>query len=353
MTVDFFSYELPKDRIATRPTAHSGSRSDAKLLHARRNADGKVVISDKVFRDLPDILKPGDLLVLNDTKVIPSRFFVKNLRTGGDVEVLLLAGGEGSSERRALGKPLRKLQDGDVLEFSKGISAKVLGREDDGRVLVLEFLLCGEKLEKGLSEIGIMPIPPYIRDGRADEEDKEFYQTVFAKHAGSIAAPTAGLHFTKDIFSLLVERGIDISYVTLHVGRASFQPVTGDVNNYQMPVERFSIPRITQERIKKQKEARKRVIAVGTTVTRTLESWAKAGFSETEDFSQTELFIKPGFNFKVVDSLITNFHQPQTTHLLLVSALFGTEEVANLYQHALAGDYRFLSYGDSMYLELS
>ncbi len=357
MTSPYFTYQLPPEKIAQRPAGHAGARSDARLLHALRQSTGEVTVRDRKFSELPDILRDDDVVVLNNTKVLPYRFFGKNLRTGGEIEVLLLVqpqGGELAWE--AVGKPLRKVHSDDVLQLSPHIRATVLGRTEDERRLKLELSVheSDATLQSLLVSEGTMPIPPYIRRGHSDEADKELYQTVYAEIPGSVAAPTAGLHFTETVFAALAERGIRVYFLTLHVGLASFTTLPeGASDTAQVPSEYFVVPEEVSSALRTQLDRGGRVIAVGTTTVRALESWArevKQG-NDCSALTETSLFITPGFQFQVVSAFITNFHQPQTTHLMMVSAYLGVSGIEAAYRHGLAHDYRFLSYGDAMFLE--
>ena len=358
MSYRFLEYELPKERIAQHPAVRSGERSDARLLHVCRHdhvgADD-LVIADRWVRDLPQILRAGDLIVLNDSRVRPSRFFLELPESGAAAEVLLL---DGAADRwEALARPMRKFKEGMVFRLSANIEARVLGRTAEGTRLTLQLRpLAAVPLDTLIEREGAMPLPGYIRNGVAAQEDREFYQTVFAREIGSVAAPTAGLHFTLPLLTELQRRGIDHCFLTLHVGLASFAPVR-DVAAHQMTNERYVISPECIEAIARTKARGGRVVVVGTTATRALESAALADGALFKEphldpvAGSTELMIQPGFTFRVVDLLMTNFHQPFTTHLLLVAAFIGEQEIEQIYQHALAGSYRFLSYGDSMLLE--
>lgn len=353
MSYRFLEYELPKERIAQHPAVRSGERSDAQLLYARRT--DTLQIADLRVRDLPTLLRAGDLIVLNDSRVRPSRFFPQLPETTVSAEVLLLGG---AAERwEALARPMRKFKEGMVFALSANIEARVLGRTSEGTRLLLELrALTSTPLEELIESEGAMPLPGYIRNGVAAQEDRDFYQTVFAREIGSVAAPTAGLHFTVPLLETLQGVGIAHCFLTLHVGLASFAPVR-DVNAHQMANERYVISPQCIEAITQTKARGGRVVVVGTTATRALESAALAhpglfdGSTSGAVAGATELMITPGFTFQVVDLLMTNFHQPFTTHLLLVAAFIGEQEIERIYEHALAGSYRFLSYGDSMLLE--
>ncbi|MFN8388874.1 MAG: tRNA preQ1(34) S-adenosylmethionine ribosyltransferase-isomerase QueA [Bdellovibrionota bacterium] len=350
---DFLNYQLPDDRIAQHPAGSSGERSSSQLLYARRTPQGLSIEDGQFFR-LPSLLRKGDLLVLNDSRVVPCRFFVRHGTS--EIEILLLERRDtkagGAEVWEALARPMRKLRSGDEIKLSERISAAVVGRNESGDRIILELSLRGGAVSLGeaIEYDGSMPIPGYIRNGRAESFDRDLYQTVFARSAGSVAAPTAGLHFTPRLLEELKAGGIDSCTLTLHVGPASFQPVR-DRDNHPMPYERFTVPNETAQRIERARSAGGRVVGVGTTTTRCLESVAHNAFEQDGERTKTKLFIKPGFQFRAIDLLITNFHQPQTSHLLLVAAFIGEKETAAIYEHALRGSYRFLSYGDAMLLE--
>lgn len=337
-----FVYDLPKDRIAQRP-CHPPDH--AKMLVVDR-ASGE--IQDKRFSDLPDLLSNRDRLVFNDTRVIPARLFgALELGGQGTVEVLLV---EKITDSRwvCLGRPLRKIRSKGKVIFSPTLSCEVVPDSPAIDRITVEFFTSeATHISMAIAAHGCMPIPPYIRGGKGDELDEIDYQTIFATHPGSVAAPTASLHFNDELMKRIeVERGCDISRVTLHVGTASFLPILDDDGNLTPPAsERFHVGENVQKEVVATKDGGGRVIAVGTTVVRALESMAQAPHA-----ASTELFITPGFTFRAVDSLITNFHQPGTTHLLLVESLLGKELVRRVYQHALNHDYRFLSYGDGMFI---
>jgi S-adenosylmethionine:tRNA ribosyltransferase-isomerase len=360
----FFNYDLPKERIAQRPVSFGGARDSSKLLHVERFEAGGLKFHSKKFTEVLEILKPGDLLVLNNSKVLPWRFFLKTERSETEFEALLCGRVEVLSENEEIWegyfKPLRKLKAGDRLNICRELETEFLSRSEDetkARIKIKKIDTdCELTIVDLINKNGLPPIPPYIRKGKGDEIDRGLYQTVYASAssddgAGSLAAPTAGLHFTEELLSSLKSKGVLVEFVTLHVGPASFIPVRdGDFVNYKMPEEFYEIPEGTAEQIFKAKAEGRRVVGVGTTTCRALESWAlsKDGIAEMKS---TKLFINPGFDFKVIDALFTNFHQPQTTHLLIVAALIGEEGTADAYQFALANDFRFLSYGDSMLIE--
>jgi S-adenosylmethionine:tRNA ribosyltransferase-isomerase len=356
-----FDYHLPPDRIAQHPAA----RRDASRLLALDRATGAT--SHHVFSDLPQLLREGDLLVVNDTRVIPARLFGTMRRgdAGGsdrEVEVLLLREEPAVAPERiwtALARPARALQAGTVIRFTDpAFEATVIGVGERG-VRHVAFrparLEGGPSLEVWLSRIGHMPLPPYIE--RQDEpEDRERYQTIFARESGSVAAPTAGLHFTDDVLAALGERSVSLASVTLHVGPGTFRPVaTEDPREHILDPEPYRVPPETVAAILAARNRGGRVLAVGTTAVRTLESWAGAGKPEDGAWRETGLFIVPPFEFQVVDGMVTNFHLPRSSLLFLVSALAGPGDrgrarVLDAYAKAIREGYRFYSYGDAMLL---
>lgn len=332
------AYNLPTERIAQRPVHPP---HNAKLLIVSRTEGVQGV---GTFLDLPKLLSEGDLVILNNTKVLPSRLFGTQRSTGALSELLLLEE-TGHSTWRAIGKPLKRLKPGVIVSFQDGISCEVLERVSD-REIVVRFTskTGGEVSGETLRAQSTMPIPPYIRNGEGDEEDRIDYQTEYALIDGSIAAPTAGLHVTKEVLSKFRTRGIDTEFLTLHVGPPSFLPIEEDEKGELLPPgkERLSVDPALVSKIKEKRGAGKRVVAIGTTVVRAVES------SLTDNSEETELFITPGFNFAGTNTIVTNFHQPRTTHLLLVEAFVGREILASAYDFALKNDFRFLSYGDGM-----
>lgn len=334
-----FSYELPADRIAQRPVY---PYDRARLLVYSRT---QATFAEGIFFDIADWLQPGDLLVFNDSRVIPARLFGRRIDTGGNVEILLVRE-ETPGSWSALGKPLKKLKTGTVLSFDSGITGEVRERINTHEIRIAFSVDSGRSFNEALADVGRMPIPPYIRAGQSDAKDTEDYQSVFARFDGSVAAPTASLHFTPAVLERLATRGIHTETVTLHVGPASFLPIfKSDSDELQKPgVEKFQLQDAVWERIQQTKASGGRVIAVGTTMVRALESRGRSMHAETE------LFITPGFPFAVVDGIITNFHQPGTTHLLLVQAFIGVTALTDSYQYALEHGFRFLSYGDGMLL---
>ena len=336
MAAEDFSYHAPEELIAQRP---AGSRGSSRLLHLPAGGE----LRDRQFADLPRLLKPGDLLVVNDTAVIPARLFGAK-KSGGRVEMLLerfLGKDRALAQLRANRSP----RAGQELVFEGGATARVAGRED--AFFVLQFDC---DLDAHLRRHGHVPLPPYIR--RPDRSaDREAYQTVFARHAGAVAAPTAGLHFDDPMLAALSRRGVDIARITLHVGAGTFKPVTDrQIRNGELHRERMQVSEDACRRIKACRHRGGRVCAVGTTVTRALETAAASG--ETRPFyGETSLFIMPGFEFRAVDMLVTNFHLPGSSLLMLVCAFAGRQRVLDAYRHAVAGRYRLFSYGDAMLLE--
>jgi S-adenosylmethionine:tRNA ribosyltransferase-isomerase len=331
--VDLFDYALPADRIAQEPR----ERGTSRLLVLDRDTGAT---AHRTVADLPSLLEPGDLLVRNDARVIPAR--LRGRRQRRDVEIFLLQA-EAGGGWTCLVRPGRRARTGDAIELPGGMRATVADVRPDGkRVVEFDPPLTRERLEA----IGSIPLPPYIRRPD-DERDRAWYQTVFARAEGAVAAPTAGLHFTEEIFAALRGKGVGVADLTLLVGPGTFRPVTArEAADHVMDGERVRIPEETLSRVRETRARGGRVVAVGTTVTRALEAWRVEDRSE---FS-TNLFITPGFEFRVVDALVTNFHLPRSTLLMLVSAFAGRERVLAAYAEALAGDYRFYSYGDAMFV---
>ncbi len=346
MKLSDFDFDLPDHLIATRPAR---PRSAARLLLAEGDR-----LSDLHVRDLTGLLRPGDRLVLNDTRVIPARLAGVRRRLSGQgevearIEVTLL---EPRPEGRwmALAKPLRKLKEGEVIHFSARLSAWA-ERIGDGQ-LEITFNLTGAEFDQALNAAGDMPLPPYIAALRApDAQDRDDYQTVWARHAGAVAAPTASLHFDDALLAALTAKGVAFTHVTLHVGAGTFLPVkVEDVTTHRMHAEWGEVTRRAADEINATKAAGGRVIPVGTTALRLIESAAKSGQVEPWR-GPTDIFIYPGFRFQVTDALMTNFHLPKSTLLMLVSALMGQERVRHIYRHAVAKGYRFFSYGDASLL---
>ncbi len=342
MRVDDFDFQLPPEAIAQEPRP----RGQSRLLHLAAEGPAR----HRAGADLPEILAPGDLLVLNDTRVIPSRLFGRREPGGGEVEVLLVepAPDGDPAEWIALTRPGRKSRPGSRLEFG-GLAAEVIAAREDGS-RVLRF---SEDPRPHLERLGHMPLPPYI--DRADTPaDRERYQTVYSAKDGAVAAPTAGLHFTPEILAALAARGVAATTLTLHVGLGTFKPMKVDqVADHRMDAERYEVPPAAAEAIALARRRGGRVVAVGTTATRTLETVATVGGQISPGSGRTDIFITPGFDFRVVDVLLTNFHLPRSTLLLLVSAFAGRDRILAAYAEALREGYRFYSYGDAMLLERS
>ena len=331
-----FHFDLPVELIAQAPLAE---RSASRLLVLDPAAATR---ADRALRDLPDLLAPGDLLVFNDTRVLPARLHGRKA-SGGAVEIMLERV-TGAHEVIAQLGVSKKPKEGTAIELADGTFARVLGRE--GEFFKLRFE-SDEPLEKLLLRLGRMPLPPYIRRAAADT-DSERYQTVFAREPGAVAAPTAGLHFDAVLLDRLAARGIESGHVTLHVGAGTFQPMRAErIEDHVMHREWLNVGAGLVEKIRRTRERGARVIAVGTTVVRALESATRDG--ELAPFAgETQIFIIPGYRFSSVDGLLTNFHLPESTLLMLVSAFAGREFVLDAYRHAVAQRYRFFSYGDAM-----
>jgi S-adenosylmethionine:tRNA ribosyltransferase-isomerase len=338
LTVDDFDYALPPELVAQRPAA---SRGASRLLHLGPGAR----ISDHAFAELPRLLDAGDVLVFNDTRVIKARL-TGTKDTGGQVEVLIervLGTNEALAQIRAGHAPRPRAR----LRLANAVDAVVLAREDD--LFRLRFAGDASVLEV-LERHGIVPLPPYIAHP-PEAEDEQRYQTVYARVPGAVAAPTAGLHFDAPLLEALRQRGIELAFVTLHVGAGTFQPVrVRNIAEHRMHRERFEIPAATVDAVRSARERGGRVIAVGTTSLRALEASARAG-ELAAGSGDTDLFVTPGFRFRVVERLVTNFHLPKSTLLMLVSAFAGIESIRTAYRHAIARRYRFFSYGDAMLID--
>jgi S-adenosylmethionine:tRNA ribosyltransferase-isomerase len=341
-----FDFHLPEELIATRPAR---PRSAARLLVAEGAA-----IRDRRVTDLVDELRPGDRLVLNNTKVIPARLTGERWRDSGQgrvsarIEVTLLEPTP-AGDWRALAKPLRKVAAGEAIHFSDTLSAEAVGKSETE--LVLRFNLGGDDFDAALAAAGQMPLPPYIAAKRApDAQDLDDYQTVFARHSGAVAAPTASLHFDAPLLEALRARGVQFTEVTLHVGAGTFLPVkVEDVTTHRMHAEWGEVTAAAAEAINATKAAGGRIIPVGTTALRLLESAARDGQLHPWR-GTTDIFIYPGFRFQIADALMTNFHLPKSTLLMLVSALMGRDRMLKVYDHAIRQGYRFFSYGDASLL---
>jgi S-adenosylmethionine:tRNA ribosyltransferase-isomerase len=346
MKLDDFDFDLPEELIATRPAR---PRSSARLLVA----DGPETRDAHVY-DLPKILRPGDRLILNDTRVIPARLTGTRLRQSAQgpvtarIEVTLMEP-QADGTWSALAKPLRKLALGETVVFSDDLSAEVAALDGGLR---LRFNLSGDDFDAALNVAGAMPLPPYIAGKRApDERDREDYQTIWAARAGAVAAPTASLHFDEALVAALGEAGIDFTFVTLHVGAGTFLPVTvDDVTTHRMHAEWGELRERAAEEMNATRAAGGRIIPVGTTALRLIETAAAADGTMRPFEGETDIFIYPGYRWKIADALITNFHLPKSTLMMLVSALMGQERVRGIYAHAIAERYRFFSYGDASLL---
>ncbi|EGT5617716.1 tRNA preQ1(34) S-adenosylmethionine ribosyltransferase-isomerase QueA [Clostridium perfringens] len=341
MKVSDFYFELPEELIAQYPL----EKRDSSRLMVLDKKTGE--IEHRKFHDILEYLNEGDTLVLNNTRVLPARLIGEKEETGGKIEFLLLKRIEGD-KWECLAKPGRKAKVGTVFTFGEG-KLKAIVREigEEGN-RIIEFKYDGI-FEQVLDELGQMPLPPYIHEKL---EDKERYQTVYSKEKGSAAAPTAGLHFTEELLKEIKDKGVNISYLTLHVGLGTFRPVkVDDVNNHVMHSEYYHLDKENAELINKTKEAGKRVIAVGTTSSRTLETIGDENGRVREQSGWTDIFIYPGYKFKIVDNLITNFHLPESTLIMLVSALAGQDNIMNAYNTAVKEKYRFFSFGDSMFIK--
>ena len=341
MNVSDFDYDLPEELIAQDPLA---DRSSSRLLVLdKRSGD----IHHRVFRDILEELKDGDVLVLNNTRVIPARLYGKKAETGAVIEVLLLNRKQDNTWE-VLVRPGKKAREGAVIEFGDGLlKGEIVGILEEGNRLI-RFTYEGI-FEEILDRLGEMPLPPYIRHKL---QDKERYQTVYAKYDGSAAAPTAGLHFTKELLEEIKQKGVQVAEVTLHVGLGTFRPVKADtVEAHHMHTEHYIIDEATARTINAAKKEGRRVISVGTTSLRTLESAAGEDGLLKAGEGDTDIFIYPGYRFKVIDALITNFHLPKSTLVMLVSALAGRDNIMKAYREAIEQRYRFFSFGDAMFIK--
>ncbi|AJE46326.1 tRNA preQ1(34) S-adenosylmethionine ribosyltransferase-isomerase QueA [Celeribacter indicus] len=348
MKLSDFDFDLPEALIATRPAK---PRSSARLLVATPDA-----IHDGTVTDLTRWFRPGDRLVLNDTKVLPARLTGTRGRDTAEgyrearIEVTLLEPQAEAGQWRVLVKPLKKLREGETVRFSDALSAVLVAKEDGEAVVA--FNLAGGDFDRALAEAGSMPLPPYIEAKRkADSQDKVDYQTVWAKTLGAVASPTASLHFDEPLLEALARMGVEFTYVTLHVGAGTFLPVkVDDVSEHRMHSEWGEVTERAAAEINATKAAGGRVIPVGTTALRLIESAAPEPGRIAPFLGETDIFITPGYTFRMTDALMTNFHLPKSTLLMLVSALMGRERMREVYDHAVAEKYRFFSYGDSSLL---
>lgn len=344
MRVSLFDFQLPQELIASKPAE---PRESARLLHVQ----GRKLVDWRIG-DLPDLLNPGDILVFNDTKVIPAR--LRGKKGDANIEILLHqpAANPVAGELRwnAFAKPGKKLKPDDTVTFAEDFFCRVIEKRETGEVVIAFDV---QDFQLKLERYGEMPLPPYIeRPGGATEEDKSNYQTVYAKHEGAVAAPTAGLHFTPALLVKLKEKGIQSAFVTLHVGAGTFQPVkVEDTNQHVMHREWGQVTAQTAEQINAVRTAGGKVVAVGTTSLRLLESAADDTGRLHAYSGDTGIFITPGYRFKIIDCLMTNFHLPKSTLFMLVSAFAGLDEMQAAYMHAIESKYRFYSYGDACLLE--
>lgn len=340
MKTDDFDYYLPKELIAQTPL----SKRDNSRMMVLDKETGKT--SDEMFTNLISYLNPGDTIVLNDTKVIPARLIGHKPDTNAVIEVLMLKD-LGDDTWECLSKPAKRVKEGTVIKFSDELSCKCVFVGEDG-IRRYKFIYNGILLEI-LDRLGEMPLPPYITE-KLKEKDR--YQTVYAKNPGSAAAPTAGLHFTKEYLEKIKQKGINIAYVTLHVGLGTFRPVVvEDVTKHDMHSEYYILNKETANLLNETRRNGKRIIAVGTTSTRVLETIADDNGMFKEQSGNTKIFIYPGYKFKGIDALFTNFHLPKSTLIMLVSALAGKDNVLKAYNHAVEEKYRFFSFGDCMFIK--
>ncbi len=340
MRTEDFDYYLPEELIAQHP---ADKRDFSRLMVVDRKTGQR---EDKHFYDIIDYLNEGDILVMNDTRVIPARLFGHREGKEEEIEVFLLENIE-KDKWEVLVRPGKKMKIGTKCIFSDELSLEVVDIKEDGNRIV-EFSYDGI-FQEILDRLGNMPLPPYIKEKL---KDKERYQTVYSKNPGSVAAPTAGLHFTKELLKKIEEKGVKLAYITLNVGLGTFRPVkVDDVKKHKMHSEFYQISKETADLINETKKNNKRIISTGTTTTRTLESVYKKNGEIKEDSGWTDIFIYPGFEFKVIDCQITNFHLPKSTLIMLVSALANREIILDAYKDAVEKKYRFFSFGDAMFLK--
>ncbi|MCQ3815750.1 tRNA preQ1(34) S-adenosylmethionine ribosyltransferase-isomerase QueA [Staphylococcus xylosus] len=338
MDIEAFDYHLPESLIAQTPLKN---RDESRLLILGRQSGD---IEHQHFKDVIDYLESGDTLVLNDTRVMPARLFGLKEETGAKVEMLMLTQIEGN-DWEVLLKPAKRIKVGNRLTFGEGkIVAECIKELDQGgRIMRLHY---DGILQERLDELGEMPLPPYIKE-RLDDQDR--YQTVYAKASGSAAAPTAGLHFTDELLANIRDKGVNIAFITLHVGLGTFRPVSVDnIDDHKMHSEYYQMDRETADLLNETKERGNRIISVGTTSTRTLETIMQSNDKFVSQSGWTDIFIFPGFTFKAIDGLITNFHLPKSTLVMLVSAFSSRDYILNAYNQAVSSEYRFFSFGDAM-----
>lgn len=340
MRTEDFNYELPQDLIAQTPL----KKRDSSRMMILDKKTGEYI--DSNFTSLIDYLNKGDTLVLNDTKVIPARLIGSKEKTNAVIEVLMLKD-QGNNVWECLTKPAKRVKVGTIVKFSDELSCKCISEGLDG-IRLYEFIYDGIFYEI-LDRLGQMPLPPYITEKL---EEKDRYQTVYAKNIGSAAAPTAGLHFTKEYLKKIEEKGVNICYVTLHVGLGTFRPVSvDDVTKHDMHEEYYTMNCDVANKLNETRLNGKKIVAVGTTSTRVLETIADDNGTFKEQSGSTKIFIYPGYKFKGIDCLLTNFHLPKSTLIMLISALAGKDNVLNAYKHAVEEKYRFFSFGDCMFIK--
>lgn len=340
MKTNEFDYNLPEELIAQHPTKN---RDEARMMVLDKNTGER---EDKYFYDIIDYLQAGDVLVMNDTRVIPARLFGHRPEKEEKIEVFLLTNTEGS-KWEVLVRPGKKMKIGTEVIFSEELSCKVLEIKEDGNRIV-EFYYEGI-FNEILDRLGNMPLPPYIKEKLKDNED---YQTVYSKNPGSVAAPTAGLHFTKELLEKIEAKGIKLAYLTLNVGLGTFRPVNEDeITDHKMHSEFYTLSEETAEILNEAKKEGRRIIAVGTTSIRTLEAVYQKNGKICADSGWTDIFIYPGFEFKVVDAIITNFHLPKSTLIMLIAAFTSKDIILNAYNDAVSKKYRFFSFGDCMFIK--
>ncbi len=341
MNINEYDYHLPEELIAQTPLKN---RSDSRLLVMDKITGD---LEENTFKNITQYLKPGDCLVLNDTKVIPARLIGEKEDTKAVIELLLLKNTEKDCWE-CLSRPFKRLHEGTIISFGDGLlKAKVIKKKEEGLVVV-NFIYHGIFYEI-LDQLGTMPLPPYIHEKLVDQSR---YQTVYAKNIGSAAAPTAGLHFTKELLKELADKGIEIIYVTLHVGLGTFRPVeVTDITKHKMHSEYYILTQEAAMKLNKAKAEGRKIYAVGTTSTRVLETVMHKFGTFQETSGNTDIFIYPGFTFQAIDGLITNFHLPKSTLLMLVSALSSKENILNAYEFAIQKKYRFFSFGDAMFIK--